>query len=102
MTSRSKDTRLFGQIVNYSTKHENGRVRILNTEIAITFHADEFKSKVNGVISPGKKISFNVRKSATAEAGPPRVKAINCVIEFDDDEFLTVEEISGLFPEIQN
>ena len=94
-------TRLTGQIVNYSPKHQNGKVRILGTEIVIVFHADEFKSKIHGKISPGTKISFNVRKSLAALGTMPKshyIKAVNCVIEFEDDEFLTVEEISGLFP----
>jgi hypothetical protein len=94
-------TRLTGQIVSYSTKHANGKVRIIGTEIVIVFHADEFKSKIQGKIYPGTKISFNVRKSLVAPGDPVRpniIKAVNCVVEFEDDEFLNVEEISGLFP----
>jgi hypothetical protein len=93
--------RLTGKVINYSPTHKNGKVRIDGTELVLMFHSDEFKSKILSRVVIGQTISFSARKIRSNPNVLPtstHLKAVNCVVEFEDDNFLTVEEISGMFP----
>lgn len=69
------------------------------TSVEIFFHADEFKTNTRNLISAGREVEYSVRlkkipDGENAEKSIKNMKAIDCILVFSNNMYMSREEIS--------